>query len=337
MENKKEPKRAPGELKELLVISVILALLCAAGIVLMLCYPVQGAEFLEERPRAEKDAEAEKTELKLILKEGAEASTILLPRSATQKVSCDTAGRRLEVSLQGAEEEKDPQITADPELFVSASLYRSREESLYVFELWEMCVASWETTAEGLKIRLAGITELDERVFVAVLECGDASLPEELLRRTQEKLAEAGENIVLLRLNTENAPRTAEERESLIRYCRADAYIRLEAAERTDKAFVTQAFCDTQYYIPGLDSVLLADICESSLLKEIGGPAGDIAALKEGDPLQSLKIPACVLRLGKSTADAEMDEASADVNKRNAYLEKAATGLKDALVRASKL
>ena len=281
-------------------------------------------------------AEAEKTELKLRLKAGEEASTILLPRSAAQKVSCDTAGRRLMVSLQGAEEEAEPEITADPELFVSASLYRSREESLYVFELREMCAASWESTAEGLKIRLAGITELDGRCFVAVLECGDTELPEELLRRTEEKLAEAEENIVLLRLGAEDAPRTAEEREALIKNCRADAYIRLETAEKTDKGFVTQAFCDTGYYIPGLDSVLLADICESSLLKEIGGPAGDIAPLGEEDPLRELKIPACVLRLGKSAADAEADGASADVKKYNAYLEKAATGLKDALVRAAK-
>ncbi len=334
--DKKERKGVPGELAELMAVSFLLLLLCAAGLVMYFARPDQATAFLEEQPQKTEGAEAERTEQQLKLMPQEESSVILLPLSSDQKISCDTAARRLTVSMQGAPEEEEPWVKADKDLLVSASLYRSPEESLYVFELREMCAAGWEKTPEGLKITLVPVAELDERCFVVILECADDSVPEELGRRTGEKLAETGENIVLLHPGPADAPKTEEEREALIESCRADAYIRLEAAEKAGNGFVTQALCDTQYYIPGLDSVVLADLCESSLLKEIGGPAGDITELKENDPLRSLKIPACVLRLGKSAADAGT-EGAADIKKQNAYVEKAAEGLKEALVKAAKL
>ena len=331
MNDEKERKRLPGEVKEFLFVSFLLAGLSVAAFVLLFRDPAKGAAFLETQPFEEKEAEAEKTELKLALKPGNEPLTILLPWSAAGKVSCDTAARRLVVGRQGAEEEELPRITADPELFVSASLYRSPEESLYVFELRDMCVASSETVAEGLKIRLVPVTELDPHCFVLILECGSDAVAGELARRADEKLAETGENIVLLRLGAENAARTAEERKALIQSCGADAFIRLEMAEKSVRGSVTQVFCNTQYYIPGLDSVVLADLCESGVLAEIGGPAGNIAELAEDDPLRELKLPVCVLRIGRSAADAEND-----VKKQNDYLERAAAGLADAIRRAAR-
>ena len=145
-----------------------------------------------------------------------------------------------------------------------------------------------EQERKGLKIRMVPVTELDPRCFVLILECGSDAVAGELARRADEKLAETGENIVLLRLGAENAARTAEERKALIQSCGADALIRLEMAEKSVRGSVTQAFCNTQYYIPGLDSVVLADLCESGVLAEIGGPAGNIAELAEDDPLRPL-------------------------------------------------
>ena len=327
--DRKQRKGIPGGLAELLTVSMILLLCCVAGAVILFFHPDRSETIPEAATLPAK--EAEKTEQKLKLLPQDKPGVIQLPSAREQKIDCDTAARRLVVSMQGAPEEEEPWIKADQTLLASASLYRSAEESLYVFELKDMCVAERETTAEGLQVRLTPVAELDAGCFVVILECADESVPEELLRRTEEKIAASETNIVLMRMGSANAPKTEEEREALIKNCHADAYIRLETAEKTGRGYVTQAFCNTQYYIPGLDSMMLADICESSMLEAMEGPAGDIADLAEDDPLRSLRIPACVLRLGKSAED----QAGADIKNRNAYTEKAAEGLKDALIRAA--
>ncbi len=104
MNDEKERKRLPAEIKEFLFMSFLMAGLCAAAFVLLLRDPAEGEVFLEKQPLKEQEAEEEKTEQKLLLEPGNEPSTILLPWSAAGKVSCDTAARRLVVSLQGAEE-----------------------------------------------------------------------------------------------------------------------------------------------------------------------------------------------------------------------------------------
>ena len=83
-----------------------------------------------------------------------------------------------------------------------------------------------------------------------------------------------------------------------LKSCSADLYIRVSIADDDSASAATFASCNTEYYIPGLDGIVLADMMESKVLGKIDSPAGDIVPVDAQDMIKKLSIPACALQLG---------------------------------------
>ncbi|MBR5420984.1 MAG: hypothetical protein IK115_07555 [Lachnospiraceae bacterium] len=269
---------------------------------------------------------------RLIVHDSSEAGLLLLPGGDRVRVRADVPGKTLTVILtrEGSGETEGDEVTvsADPELLSSAELYQEGEDKIFSFRLSEMCVDETDAQPDATRIRLTPLKEWKKSGPVLVMRDGgaadSASSAAGIMERTAELLKEQRPELTVFCLGADT-----EEAADYSAYFDADIFLRLAVADDDCDRAPTFAACDTDYYIPGLDSVVLADLVEGSVLKSLGGPAGDIVRLSEEDALNDMKIPACALNFGW-----HRDEEGVSSREAADYEEKAAEGLAEGIIKA---
>ncbi|MCR5249498.1 MAG: hypothetical protein K6E50_02695 [Lachnospiraceae bacterium] len=291
----RKKKRLPRELVILLAEAFLLVF---AGIpVLFMLFAGRGeaAAEMELVPRQIEEQKKERKNTQLYVTDSPEDGCLILPPAVALSVSEDTAGRRLSVELTREKEENGARtILADLDILESAELSVFGEEEEYRFLLHSMTLCSAECTPEATILRLAPFSEWKKEEKCLVMEAAGGPDTPQILVQAAEKLKENG--VCCFVIDREDERLTEEQRAEFLRICDPDLYVRVESTQ----GGVTQAFCDESYYIPGLDSVSLAELLERKLLGGLGGPAGDVLPLSADDELRGSGKVVCAVRIALS-------------------------------------
>lgn len=304
--------------------SAYLVALLTAGLILdLLLLPALGwlyfggaakAGLLEEVPYQREGKAPEEQRLYVI--RGQEERTVRIPVTGEASLMEEIAAGRivLTVNTQDVQDTDMLTITADTDCLTSAALYRSGHTLSFEMRVENGLHAELTQTPEGQLIRLSPVAETAFKVILIDVR-GSASAAQsaekirELLRAQEDLPA------LVYVIGNEEEPLTAEGYEAFIRQCAPDIYLRI--ADGSEGS--CHALCNPRYFLPGLDSVVLAQTLLQEMLRETGDETTGVLEAETEDPLRSFEIPAAeiVLKdLTEETAESRLE-----------YLDTVATGL----------
>jgi len=237
--------------------------------------------------------ESQIREQRLMVVNSQEKRTIRIPVSGEASLHQEIAARRITLSVDPGIVQDIEQLTieADTECITSATLHRAGRELTFELTLADGLIAELTSAEDGQLITLKPMTEEEHAVLLDVRGeiCAVA-----VAERVSELLsAEEGMSVPVYVIGNEAEPLTDAEYDAFIAQCAPDVYLRIgDGSEETG-----YALCNPRYFLPGLDSVVLAETVLKEVLAETGETTRGVVTAEAEDPLHTFTYPAAALVL----------------------------------------
>ncbi len=349
---KHSKKHIPAYLVGLIVMGVILNITILPGVIWLYYGNVVEAGFLDQVPYHIDESQIE--EQHLVVVSASEERVIRIPITGRTEMKEEIAAGRLMITVDPGivSDTAELTITADTDCLSSAALQRAGRDLIFEFMLKEELLAELSQSEEGLLITLKPITAAAGEVILidargkrqqenSALQHDDIAASTEEIQGADDPehqmIIEIAENVQtdlsedetisaqIYVIGNEKEPLSDEEYEAFIRQCAPTVYLRLSGGSEENGC----ALCNPRYFLPGLDSVVLAETILKNLVFETGETTQGVIEADETDPLRDFEIPAAGIILRDLTTET--------AESRQVYQDAAATGiargLREALAR----
>lgn len=251
--------------------------------------------------------------------------------------------RQVWISIKGASEEYYAEAALSGNFsYITRGIYEIREEGvvlkLSTRELYE-CHSTLEE--KNLYIEMIRPREVYDKIIVIDAACGGSDMgisANDILEKDivldivkQAKLLLDNTDIKVYYTRTEDADVTVESRVALANEVQADMLISIRLNSGEDEEFYgVEAIYNANYYLPGFNSVSLADRVERAVVTRISGRGNGLYEAADSDILvQEAKVPVTVLQVGYASSPKE-----AALLNREEYRALIAAGIVDAVTKA---
>ncbi len=244
------------------------------------------------------------------------------------EIACDIIGRRIYVTVPGRTNVENGILEADITCVEAAYYSESEDYTTFVFALRDYYESQVIANRQQVQILLSPISEIN--IPIIVIDISNASEKiEEIALLVQEELIPLDYYACIIGM--EPKEQTPQQRIQFADEIGASLYLRVEMAPEEDSGEArTTAFCNADYFLPKLNSVVLADCIEYHTVERLGGEPGGVVEYQEDDiELSIATIPACTIRLGY-----QIDESGVCSATMPEYTKLAAQGISEGIVQA---
>lgn len=220
--------------------------------------------------------------------------------------------RQVWINIKGASEDYYAEAALSGRLsFITEGSYEIRQDGvvlkLSTRELYE-CHSTLEERKLYIEMRRPG--EVYDKIIVIDAACGgsDAGIAaNDIVEKDialdivkQVKLLMDNTDIKVYYTRMEDVDVSAESRVALANEVQADMFISIRLNAGEDEAlYGTEALYNANYYLPGFNSVSLADRVERAVVTRISGRGNGLYEAEDSDILvQDAKVPVTVLKVG---------------------------------------
>lgn len=251
--------------------------------------------------------------------------------------------RQVWISIKGASEDYYAEAALSGNLsYITRGSYEIREDGV-VLKLSTRELYECHSTLEERKLYIEMIRprEVYDKIIVIDAACGGSDKgisANDILEKDivldivkQTKLLLDNTDIKVYYTRMEDADVTAESRVALANEVQADMFIsiRLNSGE-DEELYGIEAIYNANYYLPGFNSVSLADRVERAVVTRINGRGNGLYEAADSDILvQEAKVPVAVLQVGYASNPKE-----AELLNREEYRALIAAGIVDAVTKA---
>ena len=347
---KRGKKHIPGYLIGLLVMGVLFNATILPALIWLYYGQTAEAGLLEQVPYHIDTSQAK--EQRLCVVSGAEERTIRIPVTGTAVMEEEIAAKRLRLTVDAGVLQDTGQltVTADTACLAFAALYRAGGELVFEFTLSDEMRASLTQTEEGQLLTLQPLTDPEGIVILLDVRDGERTVSGNVVSagvsadegavgngmQTNEKTYAAkvaeliceelstteGPAPIVYVIGNESEALTDADYEAFITQCAPDVVLKIrEGAEENG-----YAVCNPRYFLPGLDSVVLAETVLKEMIAATGETTDGVKEAEVSDCLRSYEIPAAEVVLGSTAGKSAETQTS--------YAEAAARGIALGLTEA---
>lgn len=251
--------------------------------------------------------------------------------------------RQVWISIKGASSDYYVEAALSGNLsFITKGSYEIREDGvvlkLSTRELYE-CHSTLEE--KQLYVEMIRPREVYDKIIVIDAACGGSDMgitANDILEKDivldivkQAKLLLDNTDIKVYYTRIEDTDVTAESRVALANEVQADMFISIRlSSDEDEELYGIEAIYNANYYLPGFNSVSLADRVERAVVTRINGRGNGLYEAADSDILvQEAKVPVAVLQVGYASNTKE-----AELLNREDYRALIAAGIVDAVTKA---